>query len=66
MTIARLTRYAIYGAGLGCTALALAGFATFDPVTGQIDPAPFNVYTLIQGAGNALAFVALALGWGRK
>jgi len=66
MTLAKFTRLAIYAAGMGATALAVAGFATFDPVTGVFDPEPFNIYTAIQGAGNALAFVALALGWGRK
>lgn len=66
MTLAKLTRYALYAAGAGCTVLAMAGVGTFDIATGRFDPNPFNVYDVIQGAGNALAFVALAFGWGRK
>ena len=65
-----LTRFLVYIAGLAAGALALSGYATFDPQTWMLDIAPFNlrefVLTGVTTAGNALAAVAVWRGWGRK
>lgn len=56
-------------AGLAFVA-SMMGWATYDTNTGMVDPHPFNVWTvgavIATVAGNAMAFVATALGWGRK
>lgn len=56
--------------GIGTGAVA-AGFATFDPATGMIDIAPFNLFTAILLGWSVLgapllAFLAVVRGWGRK
>jgi hypothetical protein len=60
----------IYIAGLIAGALALAGYADFDPATWMIDIHPFNLREfLLTGtttAGNLLAAVAVFRGWGKK
>ena len=53
------------------TGAVAAGWATFDPATGMIDVAPFNLFTAIalgwSVAGAPLvAFMAVIKGWGRK
>ena len=56
--------------GIGMAAVA-AGWATFDPQTGMIDIAPFNLFTgvalALSVAGSPLmALLAVIKGWGRK
>ena len=69
-TKARLTTY-LGGliAGLAFI-LATLGAGTYDASTGQFDLHPFNVWWLagiVAGpVSSAVAFVALAMGWGRK
>lgn len=53
------------------TGLVASGLATFDPVTGMIDIAPFNLATALGLAWAAIgapsmAVVAIVRGWGRK
>ena len=66
----RLTGY-VTTALTGAAALAaFAGYATFDPSTGLVDVAPFNIYVaapLIAGPlAASVAAVALVFGWGSK
>lgn len=67
VSIARLVAYLV---GMAASLMALAGYATFDHQTGELDILPFNVSvvaTWVVGlATNALAAVAVIRGWGRK
>lgn len=52
------------------TGAVAAGYATFDPLTGTIDIAPFNLFTALALGWSVtgaplLAFVALIKGWGK-
>ena len=67
---ARLTAYVTTAlTGLGAL-MSFWGYATFDPVTGMIDPAPFSIYTaaplIAAPLASAMAAVALWRGWGQK
>lgn len=53
------------------TGAVAAGFATFDPQTGMIDIAPFNLFTgvalaLSVAGAPFMALLAVIRGWGRK
>lgn len=66
---ARYTTYVTGFAGFCGLALAGYGLAEFDPATGLIDFAPFNVYALAAaipgGVGSIIAALALKGGWGK-
>lgn len=46
------------------------GLATYDPISGMVDIAPFNLHNLVglvvAGGSNLLATIALWRKWGRK
>lgn len=72
MNAAAKARQTTYLTGfVGFLGLALAGYglAEFDPATGMIDFAPFNIYALIAAvpgaASTLLASMALLKGWGK-
>jgi hypothetical protein len=70
MNAASALRLVAYLVGMGASVMALAGYATFDHQTGELDILPFNisvVSTWVVGmATNLLAAVAVIRGWGRK
>ena len=70
MTAWGKSRLLIYLASLVASAVALAGYADFDPATGAFDLASFNLYAALgylSGiASSGLAALALVRGWGSK
>ena len=64
------SRLGIYIGALLAGALALAGYAEFNPETWMLDISPFDVreFTLTAATtvGNALAAVAAWRGWARR
>jgi hypothetical protein len=52
------------------TLAALAGYATFDTVTGTFDLLPVNVYAVLPFIGtivaSGMAWIAVIFGWGKK
>ena len=66
----RLTAYITAGFGAVATLENITGLAVYDPATGMIDPAPFNV-NLLAGVvapvvSSFIAGIAVKLGWGSK
>lgn len=56
-------RLVVYLAGLGGAALAVAGFADFDPATGDLAIHPFNLYAMTGAAGGALSSLVATVAW---
>jgi hypothetical protein len=69
-TTARITYYLLaFFAGVG-TILAMAGLATYDAAAQTIDLHPISIPMIVgmiaPTLASFLAFVAVALGWGKK
>lgn len=67
LSLAGFARMLMYLAGMGAVGLSIAGYGTFDNETWMFDLYPFAVdnlvKSLVSGAGNLLALVALMKGW---
>ena len=63
-------RFVLYVMGAIGAAIAAAGYAEFDVMTGAFDLHEINLYTLagtvVSGVSSALASIARWRGWGKK